>query len=117
MRSAGRHLSTGGDTIPSKNAKTTTNLLSWPFAFARLKFHLVIISPATSRPFVMPTKRIHLILWPLVFVAVGCGGPEGPALFPVKGTIKKDGKPLSGVTVALVNVDATKALALTGNST
>lgn len=40
---------------------------------------------------------VGLSLW-------GCGGPQGPTLHPVKGTLKKGGEPLGGVIVTLMPI-------------
>lgn len=55
------------------------------------------------------------LAWLILLAIVGCGGGEtGPALYPVTGTVKKDGKPVGGVSVSLVATNEKLALALTG---
>lgn len=53
----------------------------------------------------------------VVIAALGCGGgPAGPTLYPVTGTVKSGGKPLAGVSVALIHTDEKKAITLSGNT-
>lgn len=42
----------------------------------------------------------------VLFAAVGCGGSDGPTLYPVTGTVTKGGEPLAGVTVTFTPVDS-----------
>ncbi len=36
---------------------------------------------------------------PVLILLTGCGGGDGPTLYPVKGTLTKGGEPIAGVTV------------------
>lgn len=55
-------------------------------------------------PFVTPSK---LVLASAAFLLgiVGCGGPAGPELTPISGTVTFEGKPVGPGTVAFVPLD------------
>lgn len=48
----------------------------------------------------------------LAAILPGCGGGDGPALYPVTGTIKFDGKTLTGVEVTFIPADGNGVVAM-----
>lgn len=53
----------------------------------------------------------------LISLATGCGGgSDGPALYPVKGSVKKGPAPLKAVSVMLVPVDPKKGFTVATTS-
>ncbi len=49
----------------------------------------------------------HLAVMCLVVVGAGCGGPAGPDVASVTGTVKLDGKPLPDAQVTFIPLDGT----------
>jgi hypothetical protein len=63
----------------------------------------------------MNDRFIRPVAWLLLIGVLGCAkGDTGPALYPVTGTVKKDGKPLAGVSVSLVATNQKVGIALMG---
>ena len=87
---------------------------------------LPTLQPAGRRAGVRETHRDctrcgkELLLWPffvpLVLVAVGCGGPRGPKVEYVEGTVTLDGSPVEGASVGYSPINRAVGLPAAGKT-